>query len=91
MFHAKDGWYFRRLNGGAVRIIKRDDPNPTFPALEATFTADEWCSIVASVSRIGETSESFADARFVHRGKLDLTPSAAIPLPVSTLPSTTEK
>lgn len=73
MFHIRDGWSFRRLNGGEVRLLKRYG-TAADEYIEATFTAAEWCAIVASVSRTGETIESFTDAQFVHMGKLKTVP-----------------
>lgn len=64
---------FRRLKHGAVRVIYRDPKNPTNP-LEIDLTAREWCAIVASVSRVGETFDSFTDAKFVHMGSLPFGP-----------------
>ena len=58
-----------------MRIIKRDlSRADSTPIIEDTFAAAEWCAIVAAVSRVGETPESFTDARFVHQGRLKLDP-----------------
>lgn len=62
-FHARDGWYFERVDDvrpGLVAI--------THPGGEISFDADTWASIVASVSAVGENAESFKAAETLHAG-----------------------
>lgn len=67
MFHWKDGWFFTRLQNGDVEITKRETTHVGSPVLQAVIIpALEWCSILASVTRGGETSVSFAAARELH-------------------------
>lgn len=69
MFHAKDGWFFTRLENGTVAIEKRKDAKETSPIVSyATFTPDEWASIVASVSKTGEANRRFFQALSFHSG-----------------------
>jgi hypothetical protein len=65
-FHWKDGWYFERLENGAVRIFH----NPTCekPAdTDIEIDADSWASIVASVTRSGENATTFGLAQNLHQ------------------------
>jgi hypothetical protein len=66
-------WSFRRLNNGAVAVAHETIAPDSVPIV-GTFTPVEWYAIVASVSIVGETLESFTDARFVHQGRLSLLP-----------------
>jgi len=60
-FHWRDGWYFRRLEDGSVRIVS-DYADLTIPAAE-------WASIVCSVSADGETGERWHAAQDFHGRK----------------------
>ena len=62
MFHAKEGWYFGRLEDGSVRIITPD------PAVTVKLDPDLWASAVASVSAQGDTAEAFQKASELHKG-----------------------
>jgi len=69
MFHAKDGWFFTRLSGGVVAVEKRTDANETSPIVSyATFTPEEWASIVAAVSAGGENNRRWYQALDFHHG-----------------------
>ena len=82
MFHAIDGWHFQRQIDGSVRVMKlkpvlnyefirqNSGPSPAeFVIVEdVTFDAGTWASIVASVRKGGETSESFYAAQAFHGG-----------------------
>jgi hypothetical protein len=61
-FHAHDGWYFLRQPNGAVRITHYDG----YIQAQETFEGFQWCSIIASVSPEGETSEQFGKALKLH-------------------------
>ncbi len=63
MFHAKEGWYFGRQEGGSVRILTPD------PEVTILLDPDTWCSVIASVSAKGETAETFAEAEKFHVGE----------------------
>ena len=69
-FHYRDGWYFEQLEDGSVRITypggwidggKRD-------VEEFIIDTDSWCSIIASMSRSGETAEKWQEANRFHKG-----------------------
>jgi hypothetical protein len=60
-FHAKEGWWFRRDDDGAVAI--------STPTETVTVDANTWASIVASVSAAGETF-AFQAARRLHEGDI---------------------
>lgn len=71
MFHAHNGWFFKRLENGCVEVSHRKQgPGIGFGEGEIidseTFTADSWASIVSSVSKLGETGERFYEARKFH-------------------------
>lgn len=65
-FHWRDGWYFRRLEDGSVRIMYRDHPSSEFLAVDVTIPSPEWASIVCSVSREGETVQRWEEALNFH-------------------------
>ena len=57
-FHWREGWYFKRLEDGSVRVrVKR---------LLVTIPPNEWGSIVASVSPRGDTATTYAAAMRLH-------------------------
>jgi len=67
-FHWQDGWFFRRLPDGSVRVRKFQAP-PTPDAeleMEAVIVPAEWASIVCSVSAGGETGERWDAAQDFH-------------------------
>lgn len=74
LFHVKDGLYFQRTAKGGVRIIKTDptacfDPlgYPDAPAeLDVTLDDGSWASVVAHVSALGETGETYRAALAFH-------------------------
>jgi len=64
-FHYKDGWLFERAtDDGDVHIYHLD--------LELDIMIDpaSWASIVASVSKLGETAESYQHAIAAHQGDI---------------------
>lgn len=68
-FHWNHGFFFQRQDDGSVTIAKY----PLFPdnsvlEWEYTMPENEWASIVASVSKNGETGESWRQARAFHNG-----------------------
>lgn len=70
MFHHwKDGWYFIRHDDGSVTIDKRESAHADAETVViANINADEWASIVAAVSALGETEGRWQHARDFHKG-----------------------
>lgn len=76
MFHSNSGLFFGRTALGNVRILKLADrgdyefPNVDgdYPDAELDMTLDKhsWCSIIASVSNVGETGETYEKAKSFH-------------------------
>ena len=64
MFHWKDGWYFGKTVGGDVTI-----ENKSLGISRMLIDPDSWCSIIASVSKTGDTAENFAQAQEFHKGE----------------------
>lgn len=62
-FHAKNGWYFQREDGGSVRVTVDELDGAS---AEVTFDPDTWASIVASVSFAGEHGDGFRHIQWVH-------------------------
>jgi hypothetical protein len=80
MFHAKDGWFFERLEDGSVRIVKTDDGrepwgDPTWVSTERTSNVQQeailppetWASVIASLSPDREQNGSYDLALLLHR------------------------
>ena len=69
-FHNRDGWYFARISDdGQVRIRKRATARDDAGIVaEIVIPENEWASIVASVSRGGETGASWQFVRDFHNG-----------------------
>lgn len=59
-----DAMFTRIDEAGTVRIRLLDRVTPY--ALEITMRADVWASVVAAVSRRGDTAETCQDARMLH-------------------------
>lgn len=53
-FHWRDGWMWKRLADGSVRVRKYDDILIHKLELEFVIPPYEWCSIISSVSEHGE-------------------------------------
>jgi hypothetical protein len=64
MFHLKDGLLFSRLQDGAVKIIKQNEAGDTI--FKQTIPADSWVSVITHMSKTGETSGNFEDAKKFH-------------------------
>lgn len=76
-FHSRDGLYFARLTDGTVRIsceVPVHDSMGNFAQDDRAvlwsidLPENEWASVVASVTRGGETSEVWTQARALHAG-----------------------
>ena len=65
-FHYKGGWYWERLSNGSVRLFHLQQDSSV--GVELKIDSDSWASIVASVSRSGETGEQFQLAKALHGG-----------------------
>ncbi len=63
MFHWKNGWYFGRIPDTRGDVIIRND---NFGGFSMIIDADSWASIVASVSKTGETAESWKEVNELH-------------------------
>lgn len=59
-FHAKDGLEFDRLSDGFVAV--------SWNGAILSLSASEWASVVASMSKTGETASSFREALNFHDG-----------------------
>ena len=67
MFHYKDGIFFKREADGSVTVIKRVTAHDDAEIIaEFNIDVDGWCSIIASVSYTGETSEKWTEANKFH-------------------------
>lgn len=66
-FHSRDGFYFKRLPDGSVRIRIAEDAKSDAKTLrQIKLPASEWASVVANVSASGETAESHRAAVSFH-------------------------
>lgn len=63
-FHWRDGWFFKRLSDGSVRVMRRERPN--YFAVDITIPATAWASIVCSVSALGATGAQWKAALDFH-------------------------
>ena len=69
MFHAKEGLFFERIVKGSVRVIKTYDgraPRADNVVVDLDIAENEWASIVASVSKLGEDHDRWMQARRFH-------------------------
>lgn len=65
-FHWQDGWFFER-EGKNVIVKKFRDSKVGSPLIfRAIIPAYEWCSIIASMSGDGETSNKWIEAKKFH-------------------------
>ena len=66
-FHWRDDVYFKKLDNGTVQVTFFYDWNYN-PNFECWFIPpNEWASIVSTVSKSGETSESYEKALQFHK------------------------
>jgi len=75
IFHVKDGLFFERLPDGQVKIRKTIEKivgsnkgGAPFVVLEIILTANEWASVIASMSYYGEEDNGFYRAMNFHCG-----------------------
>jgi hypothetical protein len=64
-FHWTDGWYFKRMDDGAVRV-RHYDPSGHMDTIAITIPPNEWASIIAHVGATGGTAEGYAAADALH-------------------------
>lgn len=71
-FHAKEGWWFKRIEAGAVLITLEGDE------IGAQIAVDDntWASIAASVSAGGETASSWKEAHNFHNSDRTVEPAS---------------
>lgn len=76
-FHWRNGWFFKRMDDGSVRIWHR---GATVDVLNVPISIppSEWASIVCSVSRDGESCARWNQAQDFH-GRLEVKPREAVP------------
>lgn len=68
-FHWRDGWHFKRLSDGAVRVMRPaiiHGGGEEYLKTDITIPSNEWASIVCSVSSGGETGERWNAAQDFH-------------------------
>lgn len=65
-FHVTDGFTAKRVDKGSVRLRKYKDSHCDDILFEITVDYASWASIVAHVSKRGETGESYHEARAFH-------------------------
>jgi hypothetical protein len=71
MFHAKDGLFFEGDRDGNVVVELHD--KASYEATQISrieLTPNEWASVVASVSKRGETSATWNEAMNYHLAKM---------------------
>ena len=66
-FHWQNGWYWSRLADGSVEV-RNHDPNcgPGDGGTTLIIPAEQWASIVCSVSKDSETGERWNQAQDFH-------------------------
>lgn len=66
-FHWRDGWTFKRMDDGSVRIRGHYAANSeTGGTVNLIIPAQEWASIVCSVSKGGESDGRWDQAQDFH-------------------------
>lgn len=66
-FHWQDGWFFKRVPDGNVRVRHYADGGASDEILtEFVVPPNEWASIVCSVSHDGEDGERYRRALIFH-------------------------
>lgn len=69
-FHLKDGIFFERNSLGLVTLTIKESAHVDAPTLRTVpIPPHEWASVLASVSRDGETGESYQAALDFHHSK----------------------
>lgn len=66
-FHATNGWFFRRLEAGSVRIeVEHRDGDRAWLDPVQEFDAATWTSIIAHVSGAKDLGKAVDDATRLH-------------------------
>ena len=68
-FHATDGFTAKRVDSGKIRLRKYKDSFCDQLIFEIIFDSSSWASIVASVCKRGETSETYHEQMKFHDQK----------------------
>lgn len=69
MFHVNEGLYFGKTPDGGVRILKRSGNDSESPVIfDHELNANEWASVIATMSHYGEENGGFYRALQFHRG-----------------------
>lgn len=62
MFHTSDNLFWERVEDGGVRVVKLRAGASSYPTIdsadvlfEVTIPWNHWCSVIASMSRTGES------------------------------------
>lgn len=74
MFHSSNNWFFQRLKDGRVEISHRIPDRTSDPSnwkIDAIHNIDQfvWASIVSTVSKNGETADTWKEALDFHAGE----------------------
>ena len=64
-FHESNGWFFKRLEGGRVRIRVVHYPENRVVE-DHIIEAFPWCSVIAHLGRYGETLHTWNEAKAFH-------------------------
>lgn len=79
-FHWRDQTFFKRAEDGSVEVRHIEQFNNHPQIKEWRIPPNEWASIVAAVSKGGETSESYSGTLAFHMGSLPYpSPGRAVP------------
>lgn len=66
-FHHANGIFFKRHADGGVELVVKIDSRDAAPVLKRkVIPPNEWASIVASMSRRGETASTYWEAQRFH-------------------------
>src|SRR5262245_48432192 len=69
MFHVNNGLYFERVGDGSVRVVKKESATENAPIIfEYTLDANDWASVISSMSVDGEENGGFYYGLNFHRG-----------------------
>ncbi len=67
MFHYKNGFFAKRNKNGSVHLEQRKEAKDISPVIfSIDIDVDGWASIISTVSKKGETSETFEKAQKFH-------------------------
>lgn len=82
MLYLNEGLYFENLPDGKVRILKRSGSQDDSPVIfDHVLDANQWASVIATMSNYGEENGGFYRALNFHRG--DPIPPGVVLIPDS--------